>query len=148
MTGVANTAPNPWLNCSACAKPPTAVYAHSDEVALGAFRTLRRAGLRVPEDISVIGIDDHPLAELTDLTTVRQPVHQQGARAAEIVLGLLQGHAYRPRGLHADPSWSSAGAPPRRRDRSHSSNSVGVRVARCRAVLARDSQTGKNALWP
>ncbi len=73
-------------------EPPTAVYAHSDEVALGAFRTLRRAGLRVPEDISVIGIDDHPLAELTDLTTVRQPVHQQGSRAAEIVLGLLQGH--------------------------------------------------------
>jgi len=72
-------------------EPPTAVYAHSDEVALGAIRTLRRAGLRVPEDISVIGIDDHPLAELTDLTTVRQPVHQQGTRAAEMVLGLLKG---------------------------------------------------------
>jgi len=71
--------------------PPTAVYAHSDEVALGAIRTLRRAGLRVPEDISVIGIDDHPLAELTDLTTVRQPVHEQGARAADIVLNLLRG---------------------------------------------------------
>ncbi|HEY5833993.1 substrate-binding domain-containing protein [Streptomyces sp.] len=42
--------------------PPTAVYAHSDEVALGAMRTLRRAGLGVPQDVSVIGIDDHPLA--------------------------------------------------------------------------------------
>jgi DNA-binding LacI/PurR family transcriptional regulator len=72
-------------------EPPTAVYAHSDEVALGAIRTLRRAGLRVPEDMSVIGLDDHPLAELTDLTTVRQPVHQQGTRAAEMVLSLLQG---------------------------------------------------------
>ena len=72
-------------------EPPTAVYAHSDEVALGAIRTLHRAGLRVPEDISVIGIDDHPLAALTDLTTVRQPVHEQGARAAHILLGLLQG---------------------------------------------------------
>lgn len=72
-------------------EPPTAVYAHSDEVALGAVRTLRRAGLRVPEDMSVIGIDDHPLAELTDLTTVAQPVHQQGTRAAEMVLSLLQG---------------------------------------------------------
>jgi Transcriptional regulators len=60
-------------------EPPTAVYAHSDEVALGAMRTLRRAGLRIPEDISVIGIDNHPLAELTDLTTVSQPVRQQGA---------------------------------------------------------------------
>jgi len=72
-------------------EPPTAVYAHSDEVALGAIRTLRRAGLQVPGDISVIGIDDHPLAELTDLTTVRQPVHRQGTQAAEMVLSLLQG---------------------------------------------------------
>jgi DNA-binding LacI/PurR family transcriptional regulator len=77
-------------------EPPTAVYAHSDEVALGAIRTLRRAGLRVPEDISVIGIDDHPLAELTDLTTVRQPVHQQGTRAAEMVLSLLRGSPIDP----------------------------------------------------
>lgn len=72
-------------------EPPTAVYAHSDEVALGAIRTIRRAGLRIPEDISIIGIDDHPLAALTDLTTVRQPVADQGARAARILLDLLQG---------------------------------------------------------
>jgi DNA-binding LacI/PurR family transcriptional regulator len=72
-------------------EPPTAVYAHSDEVAVGAMRTLRRAGLRIPEDISVIGIDDHPLAELTDLTTVSQPVRQQGRLAGQMVLGLLQG---------------------------------------------------------
>ena len=72
-------------------EPPTAVYAHSDEVALGAIRTLRRAGLRIPEDISVIGIDDHPLAELTDLTTVSQPVRQQGLLAGQMLLGLLQG---------------------------------------------------------
>jgi DNA-binding LacI/PurR family transcriptional regulator len=72
-------------------EPPTAIFAHSDEVALGAIRTIRRAGLRVPEDISVIGIDDHPLAELTDLSTVRQPVYEQGVLAAQIVLGLLRG---------------------------------------------------------
>lgn len=72
-------------------QPPTAVYAHSDEVALGAIRTLRRAGLRVPEDVSVIGIDDHPLAELTDLTTVAQPVREQGQAAGEMVLSLLRG---------------------------------------------------------
>ena len=72
-------------------EPPTAVYAHSDEVAVGAMRTLRRAGLRIPEDISVIGIDDHPLAELTDLTTVGQPVRQQGLLAGQMVLGLLHG---------------------------------------------------------
>lgn len=77
--------------------PPTAVLAHSDEMALGAMRTIRRAGLRVPEDISVIGIDDHPLAELVDLTTVRQPVREQGLQAAHLLLALL-------RGEHPDPA--------------------------------------------
>lgn len=70
---------------------PTAVFAHSDEVALGAIRTLRRAGLQVPQDMSVIGIDDHPLAQLTDLTTVRQQPRQQGALAATMLLQLLRG---------------------------------------------------------
>ena len=78
-------------------KLPTAVLAHSDEMALGAMRTIRRAGLRVPEDISVIGIDDHPLAELADLTTVHQPVRKQGLQAAHLLLGLL-------RGEHPDPA--------------------------------------------
>jgi DNA-binding LacI/PurR family transcriptional regulator len=68
---------------------PTAVYAHSDELALGVMRTLHRRGLRVPEDVSVIGIDGHPLAELADLTTVRQPVREQGRIAARMVLADL-----------------------------------------------------------
>jgi LacI family transcriptional regulator, repressor for deo operon, udp, cdd, tsx, nupC, and nupG len=71
--------------------PPTAVFAHDDEIALGAVRTLRRAGLRVPEDLSVIGVDDHPLAALTDLTTVAQPVREQGRRAGELVQAALRG---------------------------------------------------------
>jgi DNA-binding LacI/PurR family transcriptional regulator len=72
--------------------PPTAVYAHSDEVAFGAIRAIRRVGLRIPQDISVLGIDDHPHAALTDLTTVRQEVFEQGAQAARILLDLLQGN--------------------------------------------------------
>jgi DNA-binding LacI/PurR family transcriptional regulator len=72
-------------------EPPTAVYAHSDEVALGAMRTLRRAGLRIPEDMSVVGIDDHPVAELADLTTVAQPVHEQGVLAGRMLRKLLAG---------------------------------------------------------
>lgn len=71
--------------------PPTAVYAHSDEVALGAMRTIRRAGLRIPHDISIVGIDDHPLADLMDLTTVHQPVREQGVLSAQILLALLRG---------------------------------------------------------
>lgn len=73
------------------AEPPTAVFAHSDEVALGAIRTLRRAGLRPGDDVSVVGIDDHPMAELTDLTTVRQRPVEQGVIAGRLVLDLLGG---------------------------------------------------------
>jgi DNA-binding LacI/PurR family transcriptional regulator len=72
-------------------EPPTAVYAHSDELAAGALRTLRRAGLDVPGDISVVGIDDHPVCELMDLTTVRQPVREQGVAAGETLLRRLRG---------------------------------------------------------
>jgi DNA-binding LacI/PurR family transcriptional regulator len=72
-------------------RPPTAVFAFSDEVAVGALRTLRRAGIQVPSGMSVIGIDDHPIADLCDLTTVHQPVEEQGVRAARIALSLLGG---------------------------------------------------------
>jgi DNA-binding LacI/PurR family transcriptional regulator len=72
-------------------EPPTAVFAHSDEVALGAMRTLRRAGLQPGRDVSVIGIDDHPLAELCDLTTVRQRPDEQGVLAGRLLLDLLHG---------------------------------------------------------
>ncbi|GAA1859432.1 MULTISPECIES: LacI family DNA-binding transcriptional regulator [Pseudonocardia] len=76
--------------------PPTAVYAHTDEVALGAVGTLRRAGLAVPGDVSVIGIDDHPLAALTDLSTVAQPAAEQGAVAARMALATLAGEPVEP----------------------------------------------------
>ncbi|MDX2935210.1 substrate-binding domain-containing protein [Streptomyces ipomoeae] len=72
-------------------RAPTAVHARSDEVALGAIRTLRRAGLRIPEDISVIGIDDHPVAEPTDLTTVRRPVREEGELAGRMLLSIPRG---------------------------------------------------------
>jgi DNA-binding LacI/PurR family transcriptional regulator len=67
-------------------EPPTAVYTHADELAFGVLRILRNRGLRVPEDISVVGIDDHPMAELLDLTTVAQDVRAQGATAGRLVL--------------------------------------------------------------
>jgi LacI family repressor for deo operon, udp, cdd, tsx, nupC, and nupG len=76
-------------------EPPTAVYAHSDEVALGALRTLRRAGLRAPADVSVVGIDDHPLAALNDLTTVAQPVREQGVLTGRMIVKLIRGEPAR-----------------------------------------------------
>ena len=69
--------------------PPTAVFAYSDELAFGAIRHLQDAGLRVPEDISVVGVDDHPLAALFDLTTVAQAVPTQGRLAGRLVLDLI-----------------------------------------------------------
>lgn len=68
---------------------PTAVFAYSDEVAFGALRSLRRAGLRVPEDISIVGVDDHPMAESMDLTTIRQSPRQQGELAGRLCIDLL-----------------------------------------------------------
>lgn len=74
-------------------EPPTAVFAESDEMALGALRTLRRIGLRVPEDMSVVGFDDHEMAELFELTTISQRVFEQGVLAARQVLDALLAEA-------------------------------------------------------
>ncbi len=71
--------------------PPTAVFAESDEMAFGAMRAVRRSGRRVPEDIAVIGFDDHAAAEFMDLSTVRQPVAAQGAAVAQAILAAVAG---------------------------------------------------------
>ncbi len=71
----------------------TAVLAFDDLTALGAVRALHGAGRRVPDDCSVIGFDDVPLAALSTpgLTTIRQPMEQMGSLAAEWVLDSLSG---------------------------------------------------------
>lgn len=61
---------------------PTAVFAMSDELAIGALQAIRRAGIHVPDRLSVIGFDDHEMAEYADLTTIHQPVAQQAQLAA------------------------------------------------------------------
>jgi DNA-binding LacI/PurR family transcriptional regulator len=68
---------------------PTAVVAWSDEIAMGVLYAVRGAGLRVPEDVSVIGVDDHDLSRLFDLTTVAQPVREQGRVAARLLVEQL-----------------------------------------------------------
>jgi LacI family repressor for deo operon, udp, cdd, tsx, nupC, and nupG len=71
---------------SASVRRPSAVFAASDEMAFGA---LRRAGLRVPDDVSVLGFDDHDLADLLELSTVAQPVAELGERAGRLLLARL-----------------------------------------------------------
>jgi LacI family transcriptional regulator len=72
--------------------PPTAVFAASDQMALGAMEALRRRGLRVPEDMSVVGFDDLPEMRWASppLTTVRQPLSDMGKLAARVVLDLAR----------------------------------------------------------
>lgn len=65
--------------------PPSAVFCQSDEMAFGALRALQQAGVPVPDQISVVGFDDHELADAFDLTTVGQPISAQGAAAARWV---------------------------------------------------------------
>jgi DNA-binding LacI/PurR family transcriptional regulator len=77
----------------ALAEPPTAVFCYNDRSALGAMRAIRLHGLRVPEDISVVGFDDLFLASYTDppLTTVRQPMRLMGQLAMESLFKLMSG---------------------------------------------------------
>jgi len=63
-------------------EPPTAVFAMSDEMAFGAMWAARDHGLSVPDDLAVVGVDDHDLAEMLGLTTVSQQIDQHGVVAA------------------------------------------------------------------
>ena len=69
---------------------PTAVFCMSDEMAFGAIVALRQHGLRLGVDISLVGVDGHPQAEVVDLTTVEQPVAEMGRIAAESLLASLR----------------------------------------------------------
>lgn len=69
------------------------VFAASDSMAIGAIRAIREQGLRVPEDIAVVGFNDVPLAAQVDppLTTVRQPIGEMGEIACHLLIQLIEG---------------------------------------------------------
>ena len=69
------------------------MFVVSDEMALGAMQSIRQHGLRVPDDVSLVGFDDHDVADAVGLTTVRQRVPAIGARAAALLLDELAGGA-------------------------------------------------------
>ena len=70
---------------------PTAVFAASDTQAFGTLEAARSLGIRVPEELSVIGFDDIEVASYVGLTTVRQPLFESGRRGAELLLRALSG---------------------------------------------------------
>ncbi|HEY3292020.1 MAG TPA: substrate-binding domain-containing protein, partial [Candidatus Nanopelagicaceae bacterium] len=61
-----------------------------DEMAIGAMQAVRRHGLRVPDDMSIIGFDGHEMAEFSDLTTIEQPVQLMGELAASAIMDKLR----------------------------------------------------------
>lgn len=68
---------------------PDAVFATSDFQAIGALDALRQADKKVPEDIQVVGFDDLPIARYLGLSTLRQPMHEIGARAFDLLMERL-----------------------------------------------------------
>ena len=91
----------------ASGKPFTALFTFNDISAIGAIRALREAGLRVPQDVSVVGFDDIQSAAFQNpaLTTVRQPLHTMGVLAAETLIRHIdEGAALTPsKTLKVDP---------------------------------------------
>ena len=69
----------------------TAIFAASDEMAMGAILAARDLGLDVPGDLSVIGVDGHDLGELVGLTTIGQDAYQQGADASMLLMEMING---------------------------------------------------------
>ena len=77
------------------ADPPTAIFAFNDNHAIGAIRAARAPGLRVPEDLSIVGFDDveHATVVTPALTTVRQPLAEMGRTAVSLLMRLLERHS-------------------------------------------------------
>ncbi len=75
-------------------QPPTAVFCFNDLTAIGALRGARLRNVRVPENVSLVGFDDVPLAQHIDppLTTIRQDMGEIGCRACQMLLDLMAGH--------------------------------------------------------
>ena len=78
---------------------PRAVFAASDGMAIGAMRAIQSVGLRVPQDIAVVGFDDLPMPTPPTplLTTMRQPIQEFGARAVEVLIDLIENGNLPPR---------------------------------------------------
>jgi LacI family transcriptional regulator len=74
-------------------KPPSAVFAASDDLAIRLLRAARERGLKVPEDLAIIGFDDIDMAEQIGLTTVNQSLDESGRTAIEHLLALLENHS-------------------------------------------------------
>ncbi|KRA24254.1 transcriptional regulator [Microbacterium sp. Root61] len=80
---------------------PTAIVGVCDEVAIGAIIAARRIGVRVPSDLSVVGIDDHEHADMFSLTTLRQSPRAQGYEAVQLLIAQMEDPGAPPRHIAA-----------------------------------------------
>jgi LacI family transcriptional regulator len=73
-------------------RPPTAIFAFSDMIAIGAMRAARSRGIRIPDELSIVGFDDSAYATVVHpaLTTVRQPLAEMGATAVDLLVRLMR----------------------------------------------------------
>jgi LacI family transcriptional regulator len=83
----------------------TALFAYNDVASIGAIRAIRESGLRVPEDISVIGFDDirESAYHMPSITTVRQPLRKMGSIAAQTVIERIEGSENCPAQIAIEP---------------------------------------------
>ncbi|WP_034336827.1 LacI family DNA-binding transcriptional regulator [Deinococcus misasensis] len=74
--------------------PPTALFVSGDQMALGAIHMAQDLGFRVPQDVSIVGFDDLPIAAASRpaLTTVHQPLQRMGEVAVQMLVALIEGH--------------------------------------------------------
>jgi LacI family transcriptional regulator len=99
-------------------EPPTAIFCFNDNMAIGAMQTTRARGVRIPEDLSIVGFDDLEEAEIVTpaLTTVRQPLAEMGRIAVSLLMRLLDNQ--RLEALHVELGTRlvvrDSTAPPRR----------------------------------
>ena len=77
-------------------EPPTAIFAFNDNIAIGTIQAARARGVRVPEDLSVVGFDDieHATIVTPALTTVRQPLAEMGRTAVSLLIRLLERQSF------------------------------------------------------
>jgi DNA-binding LacI/PurR family transcriptional regulator len=99
---------------------PTGVLVMSDAMAIGVLRAAREMGLRVPEDLSVVGFDDIDISQHTNppLTTVHQPIRQKGESAVRLLLSVVERRDQRPEQIRLETRLivrGSTGPAPRRR---------------------------------
>jgi len=77
---------------------PDAIFAVNDPVAIGAFQRIREAGLRIPDDIAIVGFSNNKITSLLDpqLTTVDQPCFEMGRKSAEIIINIIEDKVHEP----------------------------------------------------